>query len=261
MDNNEQERIRKTVRKHYGDAAQGGQGCCGSGGDASLQSYQQLGYSAGEVRQYLGDVKTSTQSCGNPLLIANVKAGETVLDLGSGRGLDCFMAAQRVGPEGKVIGVDMTPEVVSMARKTVMKSGLENIEIRLGEIENLPVADACVDVIMSNCVINLSPDKRKVFADAFRVLKPGGRLAISDVVATRPIPDKMKNDDHAYACCIGGAATIDDLTKMLDEAGFVEIRIEPYEKSREIIESWEAGDKSADFVVSAAVTASKPIKP
>lgn len=261
MDKSEKERIRKTVRKHYGDAAQGNQGCCGSGSDASLNSYQQLGYSTGDVSQYLGDIQMVGQGCGNPLLVADIKSGETVLDLGSGRGLDCFLAVQKVGPDGKVIGVDMTPEVVSMARKAVIKSELENVEIRLGEIENLPVADACVDVIMSNCVINLSTDKPRVLAEAFRVLKPGGRLAISDVVATREIPDEIKNDDHALACCIGGAATIGDLTKMLHEAGFVKISIDPYEKSREIIESWEAGDKGADYVVSAAVTASKPTKP
>jgi len=196
--------------------------------------------------------------CGNPHAIAALKEGETVLDLGSGGGFDCFLAARAVGETGRVIGVDVTPEMVSKARQNGASAGFRNIEFRLGEMENLPVADASVDVIISNCVINLSPEKPQVFRDALRVLKPGGRLAISDVVATAQLPDEMKEDLALYAGCIAGAASVDELVDMLREAGFTDIRIQPKDESREFIRDWAPGMKVEDFVVSATIEAAKP---
>jgi len=196
--------------------------------------------------------------CGNPHAIASLKEGETVLDLGSGGGFDCFLAARAVGEAGRVIGVDMTPEMVSKARRNAASAGVTNIEFRLGEIENLPVADASVDVIISNCVINLSPEKPKVFKEALRVLKPGGRLAVSDVVATAQLPDEMKSDLALYAGCVAGAAPIDELTDMLKEAGFTDIRIQPKDESREFIRDWSPGMGVEDFVVAATIEAVKP---
>ena len=164
-----------------------------------------------------------------------------MLDLGAGGGFDCFLAARAVGPTGRVIGVDMTPEMVARARENAEKAGLGNVEFRLGEIEHLPVADASVDVIISNCVINLSPDKPAVFRDAFRVLKPGGRLAVSDVVATAELPAEWREDMALLSGCISGAADIDALAQMLDDAGFVDVSIEPKEESREFIREWQPG--------------------
>jgi ubiquinone/menaquinone biosynthesis C-methylase UbiE len=198
--------------------------------------------------------------CGNPVALASLKPGETVLDLGSGGGFDCFLAARQVGDTGKVIGVDMTPDMVSKARMNAEKIGSNTVEFRLGEIEHLPVADNSADIIMSNCVINLSPDKQKVYDDAFRVLKPGGRLAISDVVATAPLPDEIQQDLALLSACVGGAATIDETMKMLAKAGFQDIEIIPKEESRKLISEWVPGKgkNAGDYVVSAYIKAVKP---
>jgi SAM-dependent methyltransferase len=196
--------------------------------------------------------------CGNPQAIAELKPGETVLDLGSGGGFDCFLAAKQVGSTGTVIGVDMTGEMIERARENARKAETTNVEFRLGEIEHLPVADQSVDVILSNCVINLSPEKPAVFRDAFRVLKRGGRLAISDVVATAPLPDDVRNDVELHVGCTAGAATIGDLQSMLTEAGFAEIRITPREGSRELIREWLPDSNLADYVVSATIEAVRP---
>jgi SAM-dependent methyltransferase len=196
--------------------------------------------------------------CGNPVALASLRSGETVVDLGSGGGFDCFLVSKQVGETGQVIGVDMTPEMVTKARENAEKVGTSNVEFRLGEIEHLPVADNSADVIMSNCVINLSPDKLNVYRDAFRVLKPGGRLAISDVVATAELPDEIRKDLELLSACVGGAATIDDTEKMLKEAGFQEIKITPKDESREIIEKWVPGTNAGDYVVSAYIEAVKP---
>lgn len=195
--------------------------------------------------------------CGNPVAIASLKPGETVLDLGSGGGFDCFLAAEKVGQEGFVIGVDMTPDMVTKARKNVASSGYPNVEFRLGEIENLPVADNTVDIIISNCVINLSTDKLRVFKEMYRVLKPGGRVAISDVVATVPLTKEFKDDLSLYTGCISGALYIDDLKKMLGEANFNDVIISPKEVSRELISEWAPGKKAEDYVVSANIEALK----
>ncbi len=196
--------------------------------------------------------------CGNPQAIASLQRGETVLDLGSGGGFDCFLAARAVGETGKVIGVDMTPEMVSKARENAMKAGYKNVEFRLGEIEHLPVADKSIDVILSNCVINLSPEKHKVFDDAFRVLKSGGRLAVSDVVATAELPEEVKNDLALHAGCIAGASLISDVEAMLQNSGFRDIRIKPKDESREFIRTWAPGRNIEDYVVSATIEAKKP---
>jgi SAM-dependent methyltransferase len=181
-----------------------------------------------------------------------------VLDLGSGGGFDCFLAARQVGARGHVIGVDMTPDMVSKARANAAKGGDTNVEFRLGEIENLPVADASVDVIISNCVINLSPDKPRVFREALRVLKPGGRLAISDVVATAELPPAVKQDLALYTGCMAGAALVSDLEAMLRASGFTNIRITPKDESKAFISEWAPGTAITDYVVSASIEAVKP---
>jgi ubiquinone/menaquinone biosynthesis C-methylase UbiE len=201
----------------------------------------------------VGDGADLGLGCGNPTAIASLRPGETVLDLGSGGGFDAFLAARAVGPTGRVIGVDMTPEMIQRARANARKLGTENVEFRLGEIEHLPVADGTVDVILSNCVINLSPEKRSVFREAFRVLRVGGRLAISDVVAIAPIPDELRTQAAAIAGCIGGAALLDDVKRMLAEAGFKSIEVTVAPRSAEIVDSWMPG--ASQYIASATIEA------
>tara|TARA_B100000315_G_scaffold9681_1_gene9468 strand:- start:804 stop:1610 length:807 start_codon:yes stop_codon:yes gene_type:complete len=266
MSTRQTEEIRKVVREDYGEIARSGaSGCgcapaeCGSGGAA---------VSAGDVSERLGYSKEDMAGvpegsnlglgCGNPQAIAQLRKGETVLDLGSGGGFDCFLAANQVGAAGHVIGVDMTPDMVSRARLNAEKGGYANVEIRLGEIENLPLADASVDVILSNCVINLSTDKPAVYREAYRVLRPGGRLAISDVVATAPLPDHIRKDLVMYSGCVAGAATLEELEGILAELGFRNIRLEPKDESRDIVREWVPGSSIEDYVVSANIEAEKP---
>ncbi len=260
--------VREAVRKQYGKiGAAGGDsgGCCTSSccpGDVAPaipcpDSSTKLGYSEEEVSSVPEGANLGL-GCGNPQAIAELKLGETVLDLGSGGGFDCFLAAKQVGQTGTVIGVDMTGEMIDRARENAKKAATGNVEFRLGEIEHLPVADRTVDVILSNCVINLSPDKPAVFRDAFRVLKSGGRLAISDVVATAPLPDRVREDVELHTGCIAGAAAIDELQSMLRNAGFVKIRITPKEESRTVISEWFPGSNLADYVVSATIEAVRP---
>jgi SAM-dependent methyltransferase len=196
--------------------------------------------------------------CGNPLALASIRPGETVLDLGSGGGFDCFLAARETGPAGRVIGVDMTAEMVAKARANAKRSGHANVEFRLGEIEALPVADATVDLILSNCVINLSPDKPAVFREAFRVLKPGGRLAIADVVALRPLPPEVRSELASIGACVGGAALLDDVKAMLAAAGFAKVEVRPKDGSKRIIDQWTDREDAGEYVVSASITAYKP---
>ena len=196
--------------------------------------------------------------CGNPQAIAALRPGETVLDLGSGGGFDCFLAARQVGETGRVIGVDMTPEMLRKARENARKGNFSNVEFRLGEIEHLPAADQSVDVILSNCVINLSPEKPAVYREAFRVLKPGGRLAISDVVATAPMPEKILNDIALRVGCVSGASTIGEIEEMLEAAGFRQIHVETKPESREVIREWAPGLGLENFVASATIEAVKP---
>lgn len=257
--------IHRAVRKQYGKIAQSGNSgrgcsaasCCDESVHDAMDTSIELGYSTTDVKD-VPDGANMGLGCGNPKAIASLKIGESVLDLGSGGGFDCFLAAREVGKSGHVIGVDMTEEMVSKARKNAKKAGYDNVEFRLGEIENLPVAKDSVDVIISNCVINLSPEKEKVFHESFRVLKPGGRLAISDNVATAELPDTLKNDMLLFTTCLSGASLLTDIEDMLKEAGFSEIEVKPKDESREFIRNWMPGGHIGDYVVSATIRAVKP---
>jgi arsenite methyltransferase len=276
--------VRDAVRENYGKVAErsaaalgcapvqasnsGGccgttTGCCGPEDDSVVLSAEQvsaaLGYSHGDLSGVPEGANLGL-GCGNPQSIAAIKPGETVLDLGSGAGFDSFLAAKAVGDTGRVIGVDMTPEMIRKARANADKTDYQNVEFRLGEIENLPVADNSVDAIISNCVINLSPEKHRVFAEAYRVLKTGGRLAISDVVATADLPDSAREDLSLYTGCVSGAAAISEITGMLESVGFTEIAIKPKDESREFIREWIPGSRIEEFVVSATIEAIKPTK-
>ena len=255
MDARDDDRVRTQVRTAYARVAQGAAGCsvgcCGTEGGGSLV----LGYTKDDLAS-APEGSDLGLGCGNPQAIAALRPGETVLDLGSGAGFDCFLAASRVGRGGRVIGVDMTPEMVTRARDNARRVQASNVEFRLGEIEHLPVPDASVDVIISNCVINLSPDKRAVFREAIRVLKPGGRMAISDVVATRTIPAALAESVEALTGCVAGAAGIDDLRALLLEAGFASVEVEPRSDSRAIIGQCMPG--SEDYLASARIEGKKP---
>lgn len=248
--------VRAVVRDHYGTIARGANpgcapGCCSTAGTAAAT----LGYTRDQT-DAVPDGADLGLGCGNPTALASLREGETVLDLGAGGGFDCFIAARQVGPRGKVIGVDMTADMVARARDNARKVQATNVEFRLGEIEHLPVADASVDAILSNCVINLSPDKPQVFREAFRVLRAGGRLAISDVVATGPIPVELQNQAAALAGCISGAAPLDDVRAMLAAAGFVDVEVTIAPRSAEIVGAWLPGIEN--FVASATIEARKP---
>jgi arsenite methyltransferase len=216
-----------------------------------------LGYSA-EDSAIAPEAANLGLGCGNPVAIASLQPGQTVLDLGSGAGFDSFLAARAVGPSGTVIGVDMTREMLAKARENAKKHGFSNVEFCLGEIEALPVADQSVDVIISNCVINLSPEKPRVFAEAYRVLKPGGRLAVADIVATATLPDEIRGDWAAYTGCMAGASQMSDVEEMLRQAGFDKIKIAPKDTSRSFIREWLPGKRTEDYLVSATIEAVKP---
>jgi SAM-dependent methyltransferase len=220
---------------------------------------RQIGYSPQELASVVEGAHLGL-GCGNPIAVGKLKAGEIVLDLGAGAGFDCFLAARAVGENGRVIGVDMTPEMLSQARENARKMALDNVEFRLGEIEHLPVADASVDVIQSNCVINLSPQKEAVFREAFRVLRPGGRLAISDVVATADMPDQMRAQAALLTGCVAGAERLERLQTMLTEIGFEEIRIQIRPHSGDIIRQWFPDSGAEKYVASADIEAIKPVE-
>lgn len=263
------DQIRQSVRSRYREVAlrplESGS-CCGSsstnggccGSSASIDTVSaKLGYSNEELTA-VPDGANLGLGCGNPQAIAELKPGEVVLDLGSGGGFDCFLASRQVGETGQVIGVDMTPEMISRARNNAEKGGFMNTDFRLGEIERLPVADQTVDVIISNCVINLSPAKQQVFDEAFRVLRPGGRLAVSDVVTTTELPAEIKNDlGLKYAGCISGASSVDELKAMLANSGFKHVTIEPKDESREFIKDWVPGENIENYIASAVIKAVK----
>lgn len=257
--------IRNAVRERYAKVAETGESdlgccettvsCCGTPDPEAVSRI--LGYSLEELAE-APDGANLGLGCGNPQAIAALKEGETVMDLGSGAGFDSFLAAKQVKESGQVIGVDMTPAMLSKARENAEASGYSNVDFRLGEIENLPVADHSVDVIISNCVINLSPNKRRVFEEAYRVLKPGGRLAISDVVATVTFPEHLKQDINLLTGCMSGASLIEDLEGILKSSGFENIRIQPKDESREFIREWAPDTQVEDYVVSATIEAIKP---
>lgn len=268
MDNtnnaNDKEATRGYIRQNYTKVALegakggccGGSCCCGSNPVDISEASIRIGYSEEE---FLNVPMESNMGlgCGNPIAIAEIQEGETVLDLGSGGGFDCFLARKQVGDTGYVIGVDMTPEMIKLSRKNAEKSGYANVDFRIGEIEHLPVADNSVDVIISNCVINLSLDKMQVFKDAYRVLKKGGRISISDVVATAQLPDNIKEDLALVAGCIGGAEYVEDIRFMLQNAGFYNIILTPKDNSREIIKSWIPDKNIENFISSFIIEAIK----
>ena len=285
METKDKEKIRQAVRDSYGSIAKSvsvvsgigtapsscgtsesspptdaQESCCGSSNISQDQLNALMGYTAQDLAS-VPEGANMGLGCGNPVALASLKPGETVVDLGAGGGFDCFLAAKQVGENGKVIGVDMTPDMLTTARLNAEKMDAKNVEFRLGEIEHLPVADNSVDIIMSNCVINLSPDKLSVYRDAYRVLKPGGRLAIADIVTTAPLPEKIRKNMALVAACVGGAATIEDTREMLATAGFQEITITPKDKSKELIQAWDPSksDNAGDYIVSAYIEAIKPI--
>jgi len=260
--------VRQHVRQEYAKVAEASNegsccgeaaSCCGVSDDAAINTLisTRLGYSENDLKA-VPDGADMGLGCGNPRAIASLKPGEVVVDLGSGGGFDAFLAAQEVGEKGHVIGVDMTPVMISKARKNAEKGKFSQVEFRLGEIEHLPIANDTADIIISNCVINLSPNKPQVFREAFRILKPGGRLAISDVVATAEMPEDMKNDPLLHAGCMAGAELVDDIQAMLEYAGFERIRITPKDESREFIKDWAPGRGVEDYVLSAYIEAYKP---
>ncbi|MDM8552948.1 arsenite methyltransferase [Desulfobacterales bacterium HSG2] len=223
------EDIREVVRDKYGEIAKNRTSCCGPaasccGSKGTDDISRDIGYSDEELSAVPDDANLGL-GCGNPTAIAMLRAGEVVLDLGSGGGLDCFIAAKKVGDAGRVIGVDMTPDMVSLARKNAVKVNAGNVEFRLGEIENLPVADKTADVIISNCVINLSPDKKRVFEESYRALKPGGRMMISDIVLLRPLPEKIRESIEAYVGCVSGALLKEDYLNTITSAGFENVSV------------------------------------
>ena len=259
--------LRQSVRESYARVAEADDegcgcgvpsSCCGTAPDTDELFSVRLGYSAQDLAATPQGADMGL-GCGNPKAIARLKPGEVVMDLGSGGGFDCFLAAREVGQSGRVIGVDMTPQMVSKARRNAQQAALDNVEFRLGEIEYLPAADASVDVIISNCVINLSPDKAQVFRDAFRVLKPGGRLAISDVVASCELPESIRNDLELHSACVSGASGIEELEGHMRDAGFEQVSIRPKDESREFIKEWAPGRGVEDYVVSAHIEAVKPL--
>ena len=252
------------VRRRYGGIAEAGRfsppgasSCCGGGAAPSADDMaRRMGYSD-EQLDAVPEGSNLGLGCGNPSAIAALRPGQVVVDLGSGAGFDCFLAAAQVGQSGRVIGVDMTPEMLAKARRNAETMGLANVEFRLGEIEHLPLADASVDVIISNCVINLSPDKAAVFAEAFRVLRPGGRIAVSDVVAIRPLPEPLRADPQLLCGCVAGAAGRDDLQGWLAAAGFHDIAIDADPASRAVIAEWAPGRGVEDYLASARIVAVK----
>ena len=260
-------RIKEMVRARYGGIAAASEtsccapvawSCCGPEGAASWHDKaRRMGYSEAELAA-VPDGANLGLGCGNPQAIAGMKPGETVVDLGGGAGFDCFLAAQQVGDTGHVIGVDMTHEMLKKARDNAASIGASNVEFRLGELEHLPIADNTADVVISNCVINLVPDKEQVFREAFRVLKPGGRLAVSDVINTAPLSAELQSDPALLCGCIAGAAPAERVESWLTTAGFVDVRVTPKPESRELIKTWAPGRNIENHIVSAMVEARKP---
>jgi len=264
--------IKKAVRNRYGAIAKSGGSCCNPkescccGANTADVISRKIGYSDEEIKAVPEGANLGL-GCGNPVALASLREGETVLDLGSGAGFDCFLAAARVGKSGRVIGVDMTPEMVGKAWTNAAGGDHPNVEFRLGEIENLPVADGSVDVVISNCVINLSPDKERVFAEAYRALRPGGSLMVSDIILLREIPDDLRNSVEAYVSCIAGAETKEKYLSAIEQTGFTDIEV--VDEVRFPMDAFNSDFTVADInliyelagaVVSIKVAAVKPVK-
>ena len=275
------EKVREFVRQAYAGIAVGGGSCCGpdgsagcGGGGSAEALAEQIGYSKSELDK-LPEGANLGLSCGNPTAIASLQPGETVVDLGAGGGFDVFVAARKVGPAGRAIGVDMTAEMISRARRNAeayeAETGLTNVEFRLGEIEHLPLADASVDVVLSNCVINLSADKRQVWREVARVLRPGGRVSVSDLALFRPLPEAVQRSIEALVSCVAGAVVIDDTRRMLGEAGLTEIELTPRTEYMQAKAEWNdplykmlagmlpKGTTAGDYLTSLDIRARKPI--
>jgi SAM-dependent methyltransferase len=250
------EQIKDMVRSRYAAVAIGDAGCCGSAASPEHASCE-MGYSEAELTSAPEGANLGL-GCGNPQAIAALQPGEVVVDLGSGAGFDCFLAARQVGPQGRVIGVDMTHEMLKKARDNTARTGAANVEFRLGEIEHLPIADSTADVVVSNCVINLVPDKAQVYREAFRVLKPGGRIAISDVVNIAPLPTELAADKALLCGCVTGAAAVGQIEDWLASAGFSDIRVAAKPESRELVKTWAPGRGVENYVASATIEARKP---
>lgn len=266
VNKSQEELIKEHVRETYGKLAkENTQGidsgvtssCCGAPIKTDIEYSKTLGYSAEEAAS-IPEGANLGLGCGNPHAIAQIKTGETVLDLGSGAGFDCFLAARKVGETGRVIGVDMTPAMIDKARANAKKGNYTNVEFRLGEIEALPVEDNSIDVVISNCVVNLAPNKPLVYKEAARVLKPGGRIAISDVVATTEMPEQIKKDFELYSGCMAGATPLKELEKALKDAGLENARIIINESSRSFIKDWAPTSGAENYVASASIEACKP---
>ena len=264
MDSDE-EAIKNEVRTAYGAIAKTEKPCfscssCGSGEAPNKPSAKEyalgLGYSEEDLKESPIGADLGL-GCGNPTAIASLREGEVVVDLGSGGGFDCFLASKKVGPSGRVIGVDMTPDMLDLARKNALKGNYTNVEFVFGEIEKLPLPNSIADVIISNCVVNLSPNKEAVFKEAARVLKIGGRVAISDVVTTTELPESIKNDVDLYTGCITGATKVDTLKLIMENAGFGEINIDIKDESRSFISKWAPESKAEDYVAAAYIYATK----
>lgn len=267
--------IRKAVRDHYAerlveDSKPKPNRCgCGSKSNDCCDDLQRI-YEDDAVNDLPKEVTEISYGCGDPVTLASLKPGQTVLDLGSGGGIDCFFAAQKVGPEGYVIGVDMTPQMIDRARENKEKVKAWNVDFRLGEIEHLPVADRTVDVVISNCVINLSPDKQQVFNEIFRVLKPGGKIAVSDIVTDGALPQEIKDNLSAWAGCISGALDVKEYISMIEQAGFTSVNIKPVYFEESMLDEAEVAlerekikrytrEKLGKTIFSAKITALKPI--
>jgi len=256
--------IRTVVRNSYGEVARSsksGCGCdCGCDGKKEINAKdikemsKRIGYLENDLKVAPAESNMGL-GCGNPTAIASLRHGEIVLDLGSGGGFDCFLAREKVGEEGYVIGVDMTPDMISLARKNADDESFENIEFRLGEIENLPIADGSIDIIISNCVINLSPNKPRVYEEAYRVLKSGGRVCLADIATTAELPETIQNDLSLYVGCVSGASTIGHVKSMLEEAGFRDVRITPKDSSKELIDTWSDDRSLSEYIVSVIIEA------
>jgi arsenite methyltransferase len=270
--------VREKVREGYARVAQGAAVTAGGGGGGTSappapgELAQAIGYSADELAATPAGANMGL-SCGNPTAIASLRPGDVVLDLGSGGGFDCFIAGRNVGARGLVIGVDMTPEMISKARRNLgsyrEQTGLDNVEFRLGEIEALPVADASVDVVISNCVLNLSPDKPRVWSEIARVLKPGGRVAVSDLALVRPLPESVRSDMEALVGCVSGAVLVEETRAMIDAVGLDDVVLSPKPEYVDAMTHWEdplyqrivaqlpAGSKTSDYITSLDVAARK----
>ena len=267
MKGQKKEEIRNKVREHYTKVAVGGPGCgcgdqssstCCAPGDAAGGIGTLMGYTSSDLESVVEGANMNL-GCGNPVAIASLQPGETVLDLGCGGGFDSFLAARAVGPEGKVIGVDMTAEMVAKARANAESMRAENVSFRLGEIEQLPVSDATVDVILSNCVINLSPDKKQVWRESYRVLRPGGRLSISDIVLHKPLPADLQERVAFYTGCVAGAAEVATIETDLVASGFSEVAVKLRPESSQMIGQWFPGSGVEKYVASAEIEAVKPL--